>query len=171
MQLLELGLEVAKDEDQQRRLLKEIAGLYMGSLGHPLAALPHLERLVALDPKEITGREQLVDALDRGQPDRRRRTMSELVAELTKARRGKDAARWHTRLGMLSEARGDVKGRGEQLRRRLQAGSQPSATVAALGRLAFRGGNIEGARKIATGRCCCKTSTRRPARYRRPRST
>ena len=27
----------------------------MGSLGHPLAALPHLERLVALDPKEIPG--------------------------------------------------------------------------------------------------------------------
>ena len=148
VQLLELGLEVARDEEQQRRLLKEIAGLYMGSLGHPLAALPHLERLVALDPKEITGREQLVEALIAGSRiDDAARTMSELVAELTKARRGKDAARWHTRLGMLSEARGDLKGAADSFGAAYKLDPSHPATVAALGRLAFRGGDLEGARK------------------------
>ena len=148
VQLLELGLEVARDEEQQRRLLKEIAGLYMGPLGHPLAALPHLERLVALDPKEITGREQLVDALIAGSRiDDAARTMSELVAELTKARRGKDAARWHTRLGMLSEARGDLKGAADSFGAAYKLDPSHPATVAALGRLAFRGGDLEGARK------------------------
>jgi hypothetical protein len=63
VQLLELGLEVAGDDDERKRLLRESRRAVRGPLGHPAAALPHLERLVALDPKEIPGREQLADAL------------------------------------------------------------------------------------------------------------
>jgi tetratricopeptide (TPR) repeat protein len=148
VQILELGLEVASDDDERRRLLREVAGLYMGSLRHPAAALPHLERLVALDPKEVQGREQLADALvGASRIDEAARIMQELVAELTKARRGKDAARWHTRLGVLSEARGDVKGAAESFGAAYKLDPSHPATVAALGRLAFRAGDLEGARK------------------------
>jgi tetratricopeptide (TPR) repeat protein len=148
VQLLELGLEVARDEEQQRRLLKEIAGLYMGSLGHPLAALPHLERLVALDPKEITGREQLVDALIAGSRiDDAARTMSELVAELTKARRGKDAARCAHAAGHAVGGARRSEGAADSFGAAYKLDPSHPATVAALGRLAFRGGDLEGARK------------------------
>src|SRR5205814_2346137 len=44
VQILELGLEVASDDDERRRLLREVAGLYTGSLGHP-AAVAALGRL------------------------------------------------------------------------------------------------------------------------------
>jgi tetratricopeptide (TPR) repeat protein len=148
VQLLELALESAGDDDERRRLLKEIATLYAGPLGSPAAALPHLERLVALDPKEIPGREQLADALiGSGRIDDAARIMTELVGELTKARRGKDAARWHTRLGMLSEARGDFKGASDSFGAAYKLDPSHPATVAALGRLAFRGGDLDNARK------------------------
>jgi tetratricopeptide (TPR) repeat protein len=148
VQLLELALETERDADEQRRLLKEIATLYAGPLGSPAAALPHLERLVLLDPKEIPGREQLADALiASGRIDDAARIMSELVAELTKARRGKDAARWHTRLGVLSEARGDLKGAADSFGAAYKLDPSHPATVAALGRLAFRGGDLDNARK------------------------
>jgi len=148
VQLLELALETATDAEEQKRLLKEIAGLYTGSLGAPVAALPHLERLVLLDPKEIAGREQLADALvGSGRIDDAARIMSELIAELTKARRGKDAARWHTRLGMLSEARGDLKGAADSFGAAYKLDPSHPATVAALGRLAFRAGDLDNARK------------------------
>jgi tetratricopeptide (TPR) repeat protein len=148
VQLLELGLEVAGDDEERKRLLREVAALYAGPLGHPAAALPHLERLVALDPKEIPGREQLAEALiGAGRIDDAARMMTDLVAELTKARRGKDAARWHTRLGTLSEARGDLKGAAESFGAAYKLDPSHPATVAALGRLAFRAGDLEGARK------------------------
>ena len=73
--------------------------------------------------------------------------MAELVAELTKLRRGKDAARWHTRLGMLSEARGDLKGAADSFGAAYKLDPSHPATVAALGRLAFRAGDLDGARK------------------------
>ena len=73
VQLLELG---AGDRGRRRRsagaCCSEVAALYAGPLGHPAAALPHLERLVLLDPKEIPGREQLADALVGVGPHRRR---------------------------------------------------------------------------------------------------
>ena len=103
---------------------------------------------VALDPTEIPGREQRADALvSAGRIDDAARIMGELVAELTKARRGKDAARWHTRLGMLAEARGDLKGAADSFGAAYKLDPSHPATVAALGRLAFRGGDLENARK------------------------
>ena len=148
VQILELGLEIAADDDERRRLLREVAGLYAGPLGHPAAALPHLERLVVLDPNEIPGREQLADALvASGRTDDAARIMSELVEQLTKARRGKDAARWHTRLGVLSEARGDMTAAADSFGAAYKLDPSHPATVAALGRLAFRAGDLENARK------------------------
>jgi tetratricopeptide (TPR) repeat protein len=148
VQLLELGLEVAQDDDERRRLLREIAGLYSGALGQPAAALPHLERLVALDPAEIAGREQLAEALiASSRPADATRVIGELIDGLTKARRGKDAARWHTRLGVLAEARGDAKTAAASFNAAYKLDPSHPATVAALGRLAFRGGDLDSARK------------------------
>ena len=64
-------------------------------------------------------------ASPRAASTRRRGSWRELIEQLTKARRGKDAARWHKRLGMLAEARGDLTARGRELRRRVQARSRP----------------------------------------------
>ena len=89
---------------------------------------------MALDPQEIPGREQLADALvSAGRIDDAARTMSELIAELTKARSGKDAARWYTRLGMLAEARGDMKGAAASFGAAYKLDPSHPATVAALG--------------------------------------
>jgi len=108
--ILDLQLHAAPDDDERRRLLREIAGLYSGPLAQPSAALPYLERLVALDPTEIPGREQLAEALiAAGRTDQAMRIIGEVIAELTKARRGKETARWQTRLGTIAEARGDTE--------------------------------------------------------------
>jgi tetratricopeptide (TPR) repeat protein len=148
VQLLELALESAPNDDERRRLLREIARLYTGPLAHPAAALPHLERLVALDPAEIAGRELLADALvGAGRIPEAARLMNELIEQLTKARRGKDAARWHTRLGVVAEAGGDYAGAASSFGAAYKLDPSHPATVAALGRLAFRNGDHDSARK------------------------
>ena len=148
VQILELALETVKEPDEQKRLLREVAGLYTGPLGAPAAALPHLSRLITLDPTEIPGREQLADALvAAGRPAEAARLMTELVEQLTKARKGKDAARWHTKLGALAEARGDTTAAAASYGASYKLDPSHPATVAALGRLAFRASDLEGARK------------------------
>ena len=148
VQLLELALESVADDEERRRLLREIARLYAGPLGHPAAALPHLERLVALDPNEIAGREQLAEVLaGAGRAREAAQLMGQLIEQLTKARRGKDAARWHTRLGTLTEASGDFAGAAKSFGAAYKLDPSHPATVAALGRLAFRSGDHDGARK------------------------
>jgi tetratricopeptide (TPR) repeat protein len=148
VQILELALETVKEPDEQKRLLREVAGLYTGPLGAPAAALPHLSRLITLDPTEIPGREQLADALvAAGRPAEAARLMTELVEQLTKARKGKEAARWHTKLGALAEARGDTTAAAASYGASYKLDPSQPATVAALGRLAFRASDLEGARK------------------------
>ena len=118
-------------------------------LAQPTAALPYLERLVALDPTEIPGREQLAEALlAAGRTDQATRIIGEVIAELTKARRGKETARWQTRLGTIAEARGDTDGGGRQLQRRLQARPEPPGDHRGAGRLAYRRSDFEAARKF-----------------------
>jgi tetratricopeptide (TPR) repeat protein len=148
VQLLELALETAGDDDERRKRLREIAALYAGPLAQPAAALPALERLVALDPTEIPGREQLAEALlASGRAAEAARLMEQLIVELGKARRGKDAARWHTRLGVLAEARGDEAGAAASFGAAYRLDPTHPATVAALGRLAFRSRDFDSARK------------------------
>ena len=148
VQLLELSLATAPTDAERGKLLREIAAIYTGPLGQPAAALPHLERLVALNPNEVEGREQLAEALvAAGRVDDASRLMSELIERLGKAKRGKDAARWYTRLGTLSEARGDMAGASASFGAAYKLDPTHPATVAALGRLAFRAGEFDSARK------------------------
>jgi tetratricopeptide (TPR) repeat protein len=148
VQLLELGVGSTTDDEQRRKQLREIAALYAGPLARPSAALPYLEQLVALDPNEIPGREQLAEALvAAGRVADAARLMEELVDRLAKAKRGKDAARWHTRLGTLAEARGDMAGAAASFGAAYKLDPTHPATVAALGRLAFRSGDHDSARK------------------------
>ncbi len=147
--ILDLQLHAAADDDERRRLLREIAGLYGGPLAQPAAALPYLERLVALDPTEIPGREQLAEALiAAGRTDQATRIIGELVAELTKARRGKETARWQTRLGTIAEARGDAEGAAASFNAAYKLDPSHPATIAALGRIAYRRSDFEAARKF-----------------------
>jgi golgin subfamily B member 1 len=147
--ILDLELQTAADDDERRRLLREIAGLYSGPLAQPAAALPYLERLVALDPTEIPGREQLAEALIvSGRTDQATRIIGEVIAELTKARRGKETARWQTRLGTIAEARGDAEGAAASFNAAYKLDPSHPATIAALGRLAYRRSDFEAARKF-----------------------
>ena len=73
--------------------------------------------------------------------------MEQLIVELGKVRRGKDAARWHTRLGVIAEARGDAAGAAASFGAAYKLDPTHPATVAALGRLAFRSGDFDSARK------------------------
>jgi tetratricopeptide (TPR) repeat protein len=147
--ILDLELQTAPDDDERRRLLREIAGLYGGPLGQLSAALPYLERLVALEPTEISGREQLAEALiAAGRTDQATRIIGELIAELTKARRGKETARWQTRLGTMAEARGDAAGAAQSFNAAYKLDPSQPATIAALGRLAYRRSDFDAARKF-----------------------
>ena len=121
--LLALGLDSATDVDAQAAPAGDRRPL-RGPLARPAAALPYLEQLVALDPSEMTGREQLAVALlVAGRAEEAAQVIAELIAELGKAqpRQGHrslaDAARHHRR-----SARG-YRRRGGGLRRRLQARS------------------------------------------------
>ncbi len=147
--LLALGLETAVDDEERKRRLREIAALYSGPLAQPSAALPYLERLVALDPKEIAGREQLALALSAGgRVDEAARVIGELITELTKAKRGKETARWYTRLGAIAEARGDIEAASASFNAAYKLDPSYPATIAALGRLAYRRSDFDAARKF-----------------------
>ncbi|HZL19564.1 MAG TPA: tetratricopeptide repeat protein, partial [Polyangia bacterium] len=147
--LLALGLESTTDDDERRRRLREIAALYSGPLAQPSAALPYLEQLVALDPKEIAGREQLALALIAGgRVDEAAHIIGELIAELGKARRGKDSARWQTRLGAIAESRGDIEAASASFNAAYKLDPSYPATIAALGRLAYRRSDFDAARKF-----------------------
>jgi tetratricopeptide (TPR) repeat protein len=112
-------------------------------------AVPYLEQLVALAPDEIGGREELAEALIAGgRADEAAPIMRDLIVELTKARRGKDAARWHQRLGALAEAAGDRAAAAESFTAAYKLDPGHPATLAALGRLAFAGADYDGARKF-----------------------
>jgi tetratricopeptide (TPR) repeat protein len=152
VQLLELR-EAALDPDgktveTRRKLLSEIAGLYK-KLGRGGQAVPILERLVAMSPEEIGGREDLADALiAAGRTNEAVAIAKELIEQLGKARRGKEAARWYQRLGAIAVANGDLPGAAEQFNAAYKLDPAHPLTLSALGRLAFERGDLETARKF-----------------------
>ena len=104
---------------------------------------------MALDPTEIPGREQLAEALlAAGRTEQATRIINEVIAELTKARRGKETARWQTRLGTIAEARGDAEGAAASFNAAYKLDPSHPATIAALGRLAYRSSDFDAARKF-----------------------
>ncbi|HVR01060.1 MAG TPA: tetratricopeptide repeat protein [Polyangia bacterium] len=151
VQLLELrseGLGAAAAPDVQRKLLTEIAGLYK-KLGRGKQAVPVLERLVTIAPDEIGGREDLADALiAAGRTPEAVAIARDLIEQLTKARRGKEAARWYQRLGAIAIAEGNLDGAAEHFGAAYKLDPAHPLTLSALGRLAFERGDHETARKF-----------------------
>jgi tetratricopeptide (TPR) repeat protein len=150
VQLLELRLEAAASAkpDVQRKLLAEIATLYKRQKRNT-KAVPVLERLVAVAPDEIGGREDLADALiAAGRTAEAVAIARDLVDQLTKARRGKEAARWYQRLGAIAIADGDLVAASEHFNAAYKLDPAHPLTLSALGRLAFEKGDHETARKF-----------------------
>ena len=150
VQLLELRLEAQKDAkvDVQRKLLSEIAGLYK-KLGRGAQAVPVLERLVAIAPDEIGGREDLADALiAAGRTAEAVAIAHELIEQLGKARKGKEAARWHQRLGAIAIAEGKLDAASESFNAAYKLDPAHPLTLSALGRLAYEKNDHETARKF-----------------------
>ncbi|HVU50065.1 MAG TPA: tetratricopeptide repeat protein [Polyangia bacterium] len=150
VQLLELRLEAQADAkpEVQRKLLSEIAGLYK-RLGRGGQAVPVLERLVAIAPDEIGGREDLADALiAAGRTPEAVAIAHELIEQLGKARRGKEAARWHQRLGAIAIAEGKLDAASEAFGAAYKLDPAHPLTLSALGRLAYEKNDHETARKF-----------------------
>jgi tetratricopeptide (TPR) repeat protein len=153
VQLLELRLEAvsasgsAKPE-VERKLLSEIAGLYK-RLGRTGQAVPVLERLVAVAPDEIGGREDLADALiAAGRTAEAVAIARDLIEQLGKARRGKEAARWYQRLGAIAIADRDLAAASEHFNAAYKLDPAHPLTLSALGRLAYEKNDHETARKF-----------------------
>ena len=125
--------------------------LYGGPLAQPAAALPYLERLVALDPTEIPGARAAGRgaARRRGGPNRRPASSREADRRADQGRGvGKRRARWQTRLGTIAEARGDTEGAAASFNAAYKLDPSHPATIAALGRLAYRSSDFDAARKF-----------------------
>jgi tetratricopeptide (TPR) repeat protein len=109
----------------------------------------YLELLTSLAPDEIGPREDLADALvAAGRADEAATLMRQLIDQLTKARRGKDVARYHQRLGAIAEAKGDVAAAAESFGAAYKLDPGQPATLMALGRIALQRNDLEGARKF-----------------------
>ncbi len=154
VQILELKLEVvtARDtnakKDDERKLLSEIAGLQK-KLKRQSRAVPVLERLVALSPTEIEGRGDLADALiAAGRTGEAVGIARELIEQLTKARRGKEASSWYQRLGAIAVADGDLVVAGEHFNAAYKLDPGHPLTLSSLGRLSFERGDFDSARKF-----------------------
>ena len=161
-----------RDDGERGRLLREIAGLYGGPLAQPAAALPYLERLVALDPTEIPGREQLAEALlSAGRTEQATR-----IIDRGDRRADQGAARKRDR-PLADPARHDRRGARRRRRRRRPASTPPTSSTPATRRPSRRSGaSPTGAATSrppasSTARCCCRTSTTRPPASPRRRST
>ena len=149
VQLLELLFETAADDAERKLELAEIASLYRGPLGRPADAIPYLERLIELDPGSITPREELSEAfLAADRIDEAAQLMLQIIEQLTRARRGKDVARYQQRLGIISESRGDYAAAAESFNAAYKLDPSHPGTLAALGRLALRENDVEKARKF-----------------------
>ncbi|HXI55051.1 MAG TPA: tetratricopeptide repeat protein, partial [Polyangia bacterium] len=149
VQLLQLQLEVSEDDAERKKLLAEIAALYKGPIRHPAQAVTYLELLTSLAPDEIGPREDLADALvAAGRADEAATLMRQLIDQLTKARRGKDVARYHQRLGAIAEAKGDVAAAADSFGAAYKLDPGQPATLMALGRIALQRNDLEGARKF-----------------------
>ncbi len=74
--------------------------------------------------------------------------MLQIIEQLTKARRGKDVARYQQRLGVIAESRGDYVAAAESFNAAYKLDPSHAGTLAALGRLALRENDVERARKF-----------------------
>ncbi|HEY2902981.1 MAG TPA: tetratricopeptide repeat protein, partial [Polyangia bacterium] len=149
VQLLQLQLEISEDDSERKKLLAEIAALYKGPLRHPAQAVTYLELLTTLAPEDLAAREDLAEALlAAGRADEAAQLMRGLIDQLTKARRGKDVARYHQRLGGIAEAKGDTAGAAESFGAAYKLDPSQPATLLALGRIALARNELENARKF-----------------------
>ena len=149
VQLLELRLDSTTDPAARRPLLAEIATLHRTVFASPEAALPYLEQLGALVPDDVGVAEDLADALVAvGRTDDATAILERLVAELGKARRGKETARVLQRLGAVAEAKHDYAQASERYTAAYKLDPGHPGTLAALGRLALANHDLEGARRF-----------------------
>jgi tetratricopeptide (TPR) repeat protein len=104
---------------------------------------------VELEPGDIKPREDLAEALlGAGRTDEAAALMVQIVDQLTKAKRGKDVARYQQRLGAIAESRGDLAAAADSFNGAYKLDPGNPATLAALGRLALRENDMEKARKF-----------------------
>jgi tetratricopeptide (TPR) repeat protein len=132
-------------------LLGEVSRIYTVELKRPEAALPFLERAIKLLPEDAALTEALadlyfaLDRLDEALPLYRALTERQ---ERSKARRGKELARLHFRVGAIAEKRGDPSLALVEYASAYQIDGAHTPTLVALGRLHRVQSEWEKARKV-----------------------
>src|SRR5207344_1652536 len=95
-------------------------------------------------PDDVAPREQLADALMAGgRTAEAAQLMGQIIEQLTRAKRGKDVARYQQRLGAIAESNGDLPAATESYNAAYKLDPGNPATLAALGRLAMHENDID----------------------------
>jgi tetratricopeptide (TPR) repeat protein len=148
LQVLELRLEVTPDPTERRPLLADIVKLQRDRQGDRAASIPFLRQLVALGPADLGVSEELADALTAtGETDEATAILQRVVDQLGPAKRNKDVARIQQRLGAIAERKGDRAAALERYGAAYKLDPGHPGTLAALGRLAMAGRDVDGARR------------------------
>jgi tetratricopeptide (TPR) repeat protein len=141
--------EGSTPEGERRALYLELAQVLSERLHRAPAALPYLERALALSPDDPTVLEPLADLyfasdrLDDAGP-----LYQSLADRMQKARRMKDVGRLRYRLGAIAERRGDPAGALKEYTQAHQIDPSHALTLDALGRLHVAQSEWEKARGV-----------------------
>jgi tetratricopeptide (TPR) repeat protein len=147
VELLETRLRATTGNDRNA-LLSEIATIYRGPLAAPDRAVAPLSELAVASPNDVQIQEDLAAALvAAGRGEEAERALVALVEKLTKAKQNKPLARVQRTLGMIAEARDDVKTALTRFEAAYQLDPTQAAVVASLGRLALRQKDADKARR------------------------
>ena len=170
VQLLAAEEQRTSDPAQKLALLNRLANLCRGELADPAAAVTYLERAVALVPDDREALLALCDLYIAAKRSRDAIPVLEKIIESYGARRAKEVAVYHHRLGQAYEGLGEI----DEALKRYDAAFKIDLTsvpiLRDLGRCAWqRATSIARRRRIA--RCCCRSSVRMRASARATSTT
>jgi tetratricopeptide (TPR) repeat protein len=144
-----LSHRIDRSSDPDRALLVELGRIYASELKQPAAALTFFERARKLAPDDPAVLEPLgdlyfaADRLDEALP-----LYQSLAEGFKKARRTRDLARLHVRIGAIAERRGDPRLALSEYTAAYQIDGAHTPTLAALGRIHMAESEWDKARKI-----------------------
>ncbi len=135
--------------DQQRvlELVREAAGLYRDTLGHPSAAIPVLRKGMELAPDDRSIKLQLAEGLrESGELDEARALLEQVIEDFGR-RRSAERAEVHYQLGIVARAQGDFASALEQLDKATKMAKADPSKLEMFGRMAREAGELDRAEK------------------------
>ncbi|MEK6607086.1 MAG: tetratricopeptide repeat protein [Myxococcota bacterium] len=146
--VLEKRLRHERDPLKRLPLCKEIVGLYTNELGRPEAAELFLEEAASLAPDDIGVQVALGDMHYAAGRTQEAEARYNGIVGGRKGKRSKELAHVFTRLGAITEERGDLATAVGYYDEALKLDATHAPTLGSLGRLAMASGDWEKARKV-----------------------